>query len=74
MPHHGAQSFLVPLASAHLPAFEPQGARLQEEVRQKMTAQAGKFDPDEAGWLMRPTGRVFTEGAGHHHRTPPAAR
>src|SRR6188508_3243331 len=28
-PHHGQQSFLVPLASSHLPAFEPQGLRLQ---------------------------------------------
>ena len=28
-PHHGQQSFLVPLASAHLPVFEPQGMRLR---------------------------------------------
>jgi len=53
MPHHGQQSFLVPLASAHLPVFEPQGQRLREELRQKMTAQAGKFDPDEANWIGR---------------------
>jgi HK97 family phage major capsid protein len=52
-PHHGAQSFLVPLASAHLPVFEPQGQRLQKELRQKMTAQSGRFDPDEADWLGR---------------------
>lgn len=52
-PHHGANSFLVPLSSAHLPVFEPQGKRLREELRQKMTAQAGKFDPDEADWLAR---------------------
>ncbi|HEY2784282.1 MAG TPA: phage major capsid protein [Fimbriiglobus sp.] len=52
-PHHGQQSFLVPLASAHLPVFEPQGSRLRTELHQKMTAQAGKFDPDEAGWLNR---------------------
>src|SRR6476620_3859424 len=28
MPHHGQQSFLVPLASAHLPVCEQQGQRL----------------------------------------------
>jgi HK97 family phage major capsid protein len=53
MPHHGQQSFLVPLASAHLRVFEPQGQRLRDELRQKMTAQAGKFDPDEANWIGR---------------------
>ncbi len=52
-PHHGQQSFLVPLASAHLPVFEPAGLRLREEVRQKMTANAAKFDPDEADWIGR---------------------
>ena len=52
-PHHGAQSFLVPLASAHLPVFEPQGKRLQVEVHEKMTAHASKFDPDEADWIQR---------------------
>lgn len=56
LPHGGAQSFLVPLASAHLPAFEPQGQKLQTELRQKMTAQAGKFDPDEADWIGRRIG------------------
>ncbi|MFO0799533.1 MAG: phage major capsid protein [Gemmataceae bacterium] len=55
-PHHGQQSFLVPLASSHLPAFEPQGLRLQTELRQKMTAHAVRFDPDEADWLCRRTG------------------
>ena len=55
-PHHGQQSFLVPLASAHLPAFEPQGLRLRDELRQKMTAQARKFDPDEADWIGRKAG------------------
>lgn len=55
-PHHGQQSFLVPLASAHLPAFEPQGLRLRDELRQKMTAQAKKFDPDEADWIGRNAG------------------
>src|SRR5215212_2277550 len=52
-PHHGQQSFLVPLASAHLPAFEPQGMRLRDELHQKMTANAAKFDPDEADWIGR---------------------
>ncbi|MBA4065458.1 MAG: phage major capsid protein [Isosphaera sp.] len=55
-PHHGQQSFLVPLASAHLPAFEPQGRRLRDELHQKMTAHAGKFDPDEADWIGRRAG------------------
>jgi HK97 family phage major capsid protein len=53
LPHHGQQSFLVPLASAHLPVFEPHGRRLRDELHQKMTAQADKFDPDEADWLAR---------------------
>jgi HK97 family phage major capsid protein len=53
VPHCGHQSFLVPLASSHLPAFEPHGQRLRNEVRQKMTAQRDKFDPDEAGWIAR---------------------
>ena len=53
LPHHGAQSFLVPLASAHLPTFEPQGQRLQKELHQKMTAQAGRFDQEEADWIAR---------------------
>jgi HK97 family phage major capsid protein len=53
LPHHGQQSFLVPLASAHLPVFEPHGRRLRDELHQKMTAQANKFDPDEADWLAR---------------------
>ena len=56
-PHHGSQSFLVPLSSELLPVFEPQGRRLQAELRQKMTAQAGRFDPDEADWIGRRTGR-----------------
>jgi HK97 family phage major capsid protein len=56
LPHHGQQSFLVPLASAHLPVFEPQGRRLRDEVHQKMTAQANRYDPDEADWLGRRTG------------------
>jgi len=56
VPHHGQQSFLVPLASAHLPAFEPQGRRLRDELHQKMTAQATKYDPDEADWIGRRAG------------------
>ena len=53
LPHHGAQSFLVPLASSHLPVFEAQGQKLQREVQQKMTAQANAYDPDEADWIRR---------------------
>jgi HK97 family phage major capsid protein len=56
MPHHGQQSFLVPLASAHLPAFEPHGRRLRDELHQKMTVHADKFDPDEADWISRRAG------------------
>jgi len=56
MPHHGQQSFLVPLASAHLPAFEPQGRRLRDELHQKMTVHADKFDPEEADWIARRAG------------------
>jgi HK97 family phage major capsid protein len=56
VPHCGAQSFLVPLASQHLPAFDSRGARLRDEVRQKMTAQADRFDPDEANWIARRVG------------------
>jgi HK97 family phage major capsid protein len=56
VPHCGAQSFLVPLASQHLPAFDPRGARLRDDVRQKMLAQADRFDPDEAGWIARRVG------------------
>jgi HK97 family phage major capsid protein len=51
MPHHGQHSFLVPLASAHLPSFEPHGQRLRTELHQKMKAQLDKYDPDEADWL-----------------------
>jgi HK97 family phage major capsid protein len=56
VPHCGAQSFLVPLASQHLPAFDSRGARLRDEVRQKMLAQADRFDPDEASWIARRVG------------------
>jgi HK97 family phage major capsid protein len=56
VPHCGHQSFLVPLASDHLPSFEPRGARLREEVRAKMCAHRGRFDPDEAGWIARRAG------------------
>jgi HK97 family phage major capsid protein len=64
LPHHGAQSFLVPLASAHLPVFEPQGQRLQTELRQKMTAQANKYDPDEADWIARKTSGFVRKALG----------
>jgi HK97 family phage major capsid protein len=53
VPHCGHQSFLVPLASAHLPAFESRGQRLQQEIRDKMTAHRHRFDPDEASWIAR---------------------
>ncbi len=56
VPHCGAQSFLVPLASEHLPAFEPRGLRLRHEIRAKMTVHRERFDPDEAGWLARRIG------------------
>src|SRR5262249_37346074 len=56
VPHYGHHSFLVPLATDHLPTFEPQGRKLQEEIRAKMAAHAGRFDPDEAGWIARKTG------------------
>lgn len=56
VPHCGAQSFLVPLATQHLPTFEPGGARLRDEIRQKMTAQADRFDLDEAAWIARRIG------------------
>src|SRR5262249_25455099 len=54
--HGGHQSFLVPLATAHLPAFEPRGQRLQQEVRAKMCAHRERFDPDEADWIARRIG------------------
>src|SRR5262245_55225181 len=53
VPHCGHQSFLVPLATAHLPAFEPRGQKLQQEIRTKMTAQQGRFDPEEAEWIAK---------------------
>ena len=56
VPHCGHQSFLVPLATDHLPAFEPRGPRLRDEIRQKMTAHADRFDPDEADWIARRLG------------------
>ena len=55
-PHHGGQSFLVPLASSHLPVFEPRGKQLRDELHDKMTVHAGKFDPDEADWITRRLG------------------
>jgi HK97 family phage major capsid protein len=56
VPHCGHQSFLVPLATAHMPAFEPHGKSLQQEIRAKMAADAGRFDPDEAAWIAGKVG------------------
>jgi HK97 family phage major capsid protein len=56
IPHYGHHSFLVPLAADHLPAFEPQGQKLQEEVRAKMNVHRHRFDPDEAGWIAQRLG------------------
>ena len=67
VPHYGQQSFLVPLATAHLPAFEPHGPRLRDEIRQKMTAHADRFDPDEADWIARRLGHAH-QGARHAQR------
>jgi HK97 family phage major capsid protein len=60
VPHCGHQSFLVPLATDHLPAFEPQGQKLAQEIRAKMSADAGRFDPDEARWLQLKTKALGT--------------
>jgi HK97 family phage major capsid protein len=62
-PHCGHQAFLVPLASEHLPAFEPRGEKIRAEVRAKMIVDAAKFDPEEAAWLLRRTG-VKTKSLG----------
>jgi HK97 family phage major capsid protein len=56
VPHCGAQSFLVPLSSQHLPAYDARGTRLREEVRQKMLANVDRFDPEEANWIARRLG------------------
>ena len=56
VPHYGHHSFLVPLATAHLPAFEPHGQKLQQEIRAKMATDAGRFDPDEANWIAGKVG------------------
>src|SRR5262249_51107811 len=63
VPHYGHHSFLVPLATDHLPTLEPQGQKLQAEIRAKMTAQRQRFDPDEAGWIARRTG-LLTKALG----------
>src|SRR5438034_9399464 len=49
--HFGHHSFLVPLASAHLPVLDPRGQSLRTEISAKMSAQQGRFDPDEAAWV-----------------------
>ncbi len=54
--HYGHHSFLIPLATAHLPTLEPQGRKLQEEIKAKMTAHQGRFDPDEAAWIANRIG------------------
>ena len=56
VPHCGHQSFLVPLATDHLPAFETRGQQLQRDIRAKMTAHRDRFDPEEAGWIARRIG------------------
>jgi len=56
VPHYGHHSFLVPLATDHLPALEPHGHQLQQEIRAKMTAHRDRFDPDEAVWIGRRLG------------------
>jgi hypothetical protein len=56
VPHFGAHAFLVPVATEHLPTFLPEGKKLQGEIRQKMLANQGRFDPDEAAWISRKTG------------------
>ncbi len=56
VPRFGQHSFLVPLATAHLPTMEPQGRKLQEEVRARLTADRNRFDADEAAWIVRKTG------------------
>jgi len=64
VPHCGHQSFLVPIATDHLPSFEPRGTRLRDEIRQKMCAHEGRFDPDEAAWITRRTLRPRTKALG----------
>jgi hypothetical protein len=56
VPHFGAHAFLVPVATEHLPTFLPEGKKLQGEIRQKMLANQGRFDPDEARWISQKTG------------------
>jgi HK97 family phage major capsid protein len=56
VPHCGHQAFLVPLATDHLPAFEPRGLKLKAEIRQRMTAEAHRYDPDEAAWIAHRAG------------------
>ena len=57
----------------HLPAFEPQGLRLRDELRQKMTAHARQFDPDEADWIGR-RARASHARRSARSPTPRAAR
>jgi hypothetical protein len=55
VPHFGAHAFLVPVVTEHLPTFLPEGKKLQGEIRQKMLANQGRFDPDEARWISQGT-------------------
>ena len=64
VPHCGHQSFLVPLATAHMPAFEPHGQKLQQEIRAKMAVDAGRFDPEEAAWIARRANPLVTKSLG----------
>ena len=56
IPHCGSQSFLVPLSTNHFPVNEPKFVRARDEIRQKVTAQADRFDLDEANWIGRKLG------------------
>jgi HK97 family phage major capsid protein len=56
VPRCGAQTFLVPIATNHLPAYDAKGTRMRDEIRQKMTAHADRFDLDEANWINRKLG------------------
>src|SRR5262245_46295350 len=51
VPRFGQHSFLVPLATAHLPTMEPHGQKLREEIRARLTADRDRFDADEASWI-----------------------
>src|SRR5262249_46609176 len=56
LPGAAAPPSRVPLASPPRPAFDPRGQSLRAEVGAKLTAQQGRFDPDEAAWVARRVG------------------